>query len=174
MMQRNSIWLLMLVLVLSCSSGRVVSYLSEGYNIGRLNTFALRAYKDQDKLTPEQHQMDSMLLEVMMSQMVFRGYEPSVSPDMFVSYEVVLNASSQSRVNDQYSPYSSRNNNYPYNYRVTTTNYLEGVMIVEVKSPNGKLIWQGSKDFKTGKKISTREILIQSMREIIATFPDKH
>jgi hypothetical protein len=168
----NILWLV-ITLLQGCNSSRVVSYLNEDIDLGRLKTFALTDFVDQEKLNRQQQQMDSVLLEVMMRQMRFRGYEPSFAPDMFVGYQVVLNRSSESRLNDTYGHYSNRSYYYsPYDYHLTTTSYLEGVMIVEVKSPNGKLIWQGSKEFKTSKRASTPEILRQTLLAIIATFPE--
>lgn len=165
--------LFMSVLSLGCSTGKVVSFVNEDADVSKIKTFALSRSESRDKLSADQRRMDSLMLGTIRKQMELRGYEPSYEPDVFLSYKVVLNNSSESRVN-QNSPYSQRNY-YPYdNYNVTTYQYVEGVVIIDAVNPAGKLVWQGSKNFKAGKKISTRDILTQTVKEIIAVFPPRN
>lgn len=165
--------LFMSVLSVGCSTGKVVSFVNEDIDASKIKTFALSRSESRDKLSADQRSMDSLMLGTIRKQMEFRGYEPSYEPDAFLSYKVVLNNSSESRVN-QNSPYSQRYY-YPYdNYNVTTYQYIEGVVIIDAVNPAGKLVWQGSKNFKAGKKVSTRDILTQTAKEIIAVFPPRN
>ena len=165
--------LFMSLLSLGCSTGKVVSFVNEDAYVSKIKTFALSRSESRDKLSADQMSMDSLILGTIRKQMEFRGYEPSYEPDVFLGYKVVLNNSSESRVN-QNSPYSQRNY-YPYdNSNITTYQYVEGVVIIDVVNPAGKLVWQGSKNFKAGKKVATRDILTQTVKEIIAVFPPRN
>ena len=175
-MRNIKLYSVALLLLAGCTTSKVVSFHNDEFELSTIKTFALRATYDRAKLTSTQQQTDSVLLAILLNQMTFRGYEPSHSPDVFVSYKVSLSSSSESRVDDTYNSrryYQSRRNYQPFEYGVTTYNYTEGLVLVEVKNPAGKLIWQGSKDFKVKKKVSTREILVQTIREIIASYPEK-
>jgi hypothetical protein len=161
------------LLSVGCSTGKVVSFENEDVDASKIKTFALSRSESKDKLSADQRRMDSLMLGAIRKQMEFNGYEPSYTPDVFFGYKVVLNNSSESRVN-QNSPYSQRYY-YPYdNYNVTTYQYLEGVVIIDAVNAAGKLVWQGSKNFKAGKKVTTREILTQTVKEIIAVFPPRN
>ena len=160
-----------LLLFSSCSSSKVISFHNDEFDLSSIKTFAIRVTHDRERLTEAQQQVDSILLETIMRQMRSRGYEPSKAPDVFVSYEVSINSKSESRVNEP--SYYSRRYYSPYDYSVTTYNYTQGMILVEVKNSEGRLIWQGSKDFKVKKNVSTQELLRQSIIEIIANYPEK-
>ena len=160
------------LVAVGCSSGKVVSFVNEDVDFTKIETFALSRSVSKEKLSVDQQRMDSVMLGTIRKQMEFRGYEPSFAPDVLLGYKVVLNQSSESRVN-QPSPYSQRYY-YPYdNFNVTTYQYVEGVVIVDAVNPSGKLVWQCSKNFKVGKKVSTQSVLIQTVKEIMVVFPPK-
>lgn len=174
MKKTSAFWLL--VLFVGCSTGKVVSYVNDDAGITRSSTFGLVRSTPKEELTDMQREMDSLMLKALKSEFENLGYQTSRTPDLFVSYQVVLNNTSESRVNQP--SYYDRRNYYPYgyNYNVTTYEYREGVIIAEAKDANGKLLWQGSRNFKVGKskKVSTKDLLISTLREVAASFPPKN
>ena len=53
-------------------------------------------------------------------------------------------------------------------------NYKEGVLIIDVKNNDGRLIWQGSKTFKTRSKHNISESLPEICREVITAYDLNH
>ena len=164
----------LLLIAASCSTSKVVSYTNDESGIARAKSFGLIRSNKKENLNSDQDKMDSVMLNTMKEELVRLGYQPSGSPNLFFEYSVVLNTSSESRVNQP--NYYDRRYYYPYsyNYNVTNYEYREGVVIVEAKKTNGKLVWQGSLSFKvSNKKASTRELLLNTLREVTASFPPR-
>lgn len=172
----KNISLLALLLVVGCSTSQVVTYTNDDVGLSKIESFGLVRSTTRDKLSEDQRLMDSVMLGVIKAELETLGYKASRRPGMFLEYSVVLNNSSESRVNQP--NFYERRYYYPYNYNynVTTYQYREGVVIVEAKDTAGKLLWQGSLNFKVGnsKKVSTRDLLINSVRQVAASFPPRN
>lgn len=101
-----------------------------------------------------------------------KGLKPSSLPDIYVSFVINIYTSEETTVND-YNRYNyNRYNNYGYmdpNF-FNTNQYKEGVLIIDIKNADDKLVWQGSKTFKVKSRASVKETLPELCREIIATF----
>jgi len=126
--------------------------------------------RDTEKLRPQQKSLDSLIELSISNVLVSKGFKEQRSSDVYVSYSITLGTSSTSNVDNQhFRPYSNRAFSR-YNYNVTTTNYKEGVLLIELWSKEEKLLWQGSKSFKVRKSINTRELLVSYATEITASF----
>jgi hypothetical protein len=102
-----------------------------------------------------------------------KGLRPSSLPDIYVSFVINIHTSEETTV-DNYSRYDYNRRYYNYGYMnpdfYNTNQYKEGVLIIDIKNADNKLIWQGSKTFKVKSRASLRESLPQICQEIIASF----
>lgn len=156
---------LLLSIISSCSSSRVVSFYVIEEDKIEFSTFS---FYDRNKknLRPQQEELDRLIEHTIYTELVRKGYTKKNYSDVYISYKITLGTSSSSNIN-RYPNYSSY---YYPNYNVNTTHYKEGVLLIEFYSNNDKLIWQGSKSFKVGKSKNTKALLIQYAHEITNSF----
>ncbi len=157
--------------VFSACSTNVVSFYVVGESAIQFETFSFYD-RDTEKLRPQQKSLDSLIELSISNVLISKGFKEQNNSDVYVSYSITLGTSSTSNVDNQhYDSYSNRAYYpYNYNYNVTTTNYKEGVLLIEFWSKEEKLLWQGSKSFKVRKSINTRELFISYAKEITASF----
>ena len=155
-----------ILLLTGCATKVVSIYNFDAVN-KNLNTFWVHPTSEHVSLSVENQKLDSQLQSIINNSLTLKGLKASALPDIYVSYIVNVHTSSETQQNN-YSPYSRYNYDYFYNY--STRNYKEGVLIIDIKNDNGKLIWQGSKTFKIRSKESLQEILPEICREIITTY----
>ena len=159
--------LVIFIFLLSGCATNVVSIYN--YDIANIkpNTFLILPANEPASLSAENKKLDSQLQTIINNGLEFKGLKNSAIPDLYVSYIINVHTSSETQ-EDNYSRSNRYYYSYPYNY--STRNYKEGVLIIDVKNDDGKLIWQGSKTFKIRSKQSVEELLPEICQEIIATY----
>lgn len=162
---KQLIQFLILSIISSCSSSRVVSFYVIDEDKIEFDTFSFYA-RNNKNLRPQQQELDSLIEQTIYTELVRKGYTKKNYSDVYLSYKIALGTSSSSNIN-QHQNYTSY---YYPNYNVNTTHYKEGVLLIEFYSNNDKLIWQGSKSFKVGKSKNTKALLLQYALEITNSF----
>jgi len=161
--------LFILLLFIGACSPKVVSFYVVDKGKISVDTFSFYA-RDTKELRPQQKEIDSLIELSITNELLKKGFKELIESDIIVSYQITLGISSTSNVNNQHF------NNYRYNrmyypdYNVTTTNYKEGVLLIEFWNKDEKLIWQGSKSFKVRKSMDTQKLLIEYAKEIASAF----
>ena len=167
---RNTSFYVWIILLMACGGTRVVSFYNPTYERNKYKSFTIRENYDHDKLSREHQKLDSLILDEVRKGFLSLGYKESSLPDLYVTFQINLNTTSETHTERNY--YSGYNyyGYSPYPYNIYTTNYKEGVVILEVRNDNNKLVWQGSKDFKVKKGKETSELLIETIGEIARSF----
>jgi hypothetical protein len=150
----------------SCAT-KVVSIYNHDISNKNHNSYLIQPTTEYASLSAENQKIDSLLQKVISKSLEGKGFKLSALPDLYVSYIINVHTSSETQ-QDNYSPYNRYNYYYPYNY--STRNYKEGVLIIDVKNDDGKLIWQGSKTFKIRSKRSVEELLPEICGEIMTAY----
>jgi len=130
-------------------------------------TFGVFAAEDYASLSEANKKLAGQLKSIISKGLELKGLRGSALPDLYVSYLINVHTSSETQ-RDNYNPYNRYNYNSYYNY--STRNYKEGVLIIDVKNDDQKLVWQGSKTFKVSSKQSISELLPEICREVIAVY----
>ena len=155
-------------ITLGCSSNIVGIYNTEiGHSTFR--TFGLSQSSSIGSTSTDNQSLDSLLLTIISSELLEKGLKKSSIPDLYASYLISIYPSSTESQNIN-SPYSNYNNMDPYYYNYTTKTYKEGVLIIDIKNDTGKLVWQGSQNFKLKTRSSVNETLPEICRAIISTY----
>ena len=155
------------IFLLSGCATKVVSIYNSDIANNKPNTFLIIPASESTSLSADNKKLDSKLLTVIRNGLELKGLKDSAIPDLYVSYIISVHTSSETQ-QDSYSRYNRYYYSYPYNY--STRNYKEGVLIIDIKNDDGKLIWQGSKTFKIRSKQSVEELLPEICREIIMAY----
>lgn len=166
MTTKNCLLILFIFLLTGCAT-KVVSIYNYDIANKKPGTFWVHPISEYASLSADNQKLDNKLQAIINNSLVLKGLKESALPDIYISYIVNVHTSSETR-QDSYNPYNRYNYNYYSSY--STRNYKEGVLIIDVKNDNGKLIWQGSKTFKIRSKESIEELLPEICREIITTY----
>ena len=159
--------LVIISLMLSGCATKVVSIYNSNVADIKANTFFVEPTNEYASLSEDNQRVDSIMQAVINKSLGLKGLKVSSLPDLYVSYIINVHTSSETQ-QDNYSPYNRYNYYNPYNY--STRNYKEGVLIIDIKNDDGKLIWQGSKTFKVRSKRSVEELLPEICREIMTAY----
>ncbi len=164
--------LFILLLFIEACSPKVVSFYVVDEDKISVNSFSFYA-RDTNELRPQQKELDSLIERSITSELLKKGFKERHESDIIVSYQITLGTSSISNVNNQHFNNNQYNRMYYPHYGVTTTNYKEGVLLIEFWDKNEKLLWQGSKSFKVRKTVDTKEMFIEYAKEIAFAFKTK-
>lgn len=162
--------LITLLALFSGCSTKVISFYVEDEPKIEFDTFSF--YKREvSELNEEQSKLDSLLQLTIENTLIEKGYTKSYPSDVYIGFSITTGTSSTTQ-----SPYDIRYPNYsPYNrygnyYYTTTTQYKEGVFLIELYNRDDKLIWQGSKTFKVRSSVPIKDMLLQNATEIMSVF----
>jgi hypothetical protein len=143
------------------------------YNYSAINktpaTYFVHPPDEYASLSTDNQRIDSLLQTVISKSLELKGLRLSSLPDLYVSYIINVHTSSETR-QDNYNPYNRYRYNYNYYYNYSTSNYKEGVLIIDIKNDDKILVWQGSKTFKIRSKHSVEELLPEICREIMTAY----
>jgi len=168
---RNSLLILTLWILAGCAT-KVASIYNYEVAKKRHTTFLLH-HSEYDTLSADNNNLDNELFAIINENLRQRGLKSSALPDLYVSYIIKVHTSTESQRNNNYNNYNYANRfNSPYNY--STQNYKEGVLIIDIKNNDGKLIWQGSKTFKIRSKHNIRDSLPEICQEVISAYDPNH
>ena len=159
--------LLILSFLLTNCSTKVVGIYNYNVTHKKPDTFLVYSAGEYTSLSPDNEDLDSQLQQIISNSLLLKGLKNSSIPDIYVSYIISVNTSSETQRNNN-SPYTRYYYDYSYNY--STRNYKEGVLIIDIKNDDNKLIWQGSKTFKVKSKQSVEELLPEICREIMTAY----
>lgn len=169
---RSSIGVLFLVIISSCSP-QVVGIYNPGSLSATPRSFHVYYPEEETSFSPERKAFDKQLGDILTEVLEEKGLSQSSIPDLYVSFIISVHATEDFNQNN-ISPYDYRYRYSNFGYydpnRVSSRSYKEGVLIVDVKNGDNKLVWQGSKSFKLNAKRSSTEELLTYCREIIASF----
>ncbi|MEQ6168874.1 DUF4136 domain-containing protein [Ekhidna sp. MALMAid0563] len=160
-------WLLLLYLVATGCSPKIVSYVNERAKFGQFETYRLVSAKSESKnVTPENTTIFDLIKENIHQQMTRRGYQTSnVTPDLTLRYEVTSNTRVEIN-NNQVNPY------FYQPFPVTTRTIYQSILLLELFDSNNKLVWQGSYDLKQEKKEKkVSKAINRAVGYIFTTYP---
>lgn len=158
--------LLLFILVTSCSP-KVVSYVNERAHFSQFATYRLVSAKSESKnVTPENTTIFDLIKENIHQQMARRGYEESsVTPDLTLRYEVTSNTRVEIN-NSQVNPY------FYQPFPITTRTIYQSILLLELFDSNKKLVWQGSYDLRQEKKEKkVAKAINRAVGYIFTTYP---
>jgi len=161
--------ILFLVLSLTGCSAKVVSIYNSDVSNVSYKTFTLQNVRKPNSVSSDNKKLDSLLSKIIIKNLLEKGFKQSSIPDLYASYLINVHSSFETQ-NNNYNPYSASSYFDPYSYNYNTRTYKEGVLIIELKNDEGRLVWQGSKTFKLNSKSSIRETLSDICLEIIETY----
>ena len=165
---KTSLLILIVWLATGCAT-KVVSIYNDAIANGQPSSFLLYSANDKHSLSEDNQALDNQLQTIISKGLELKGLKSSALPDIYVSYIINIHTSSNTQ-KDNYSSYYRYNYDYNYPYNYTTRNYKEGLLIIDIRNDDNKLIWQGSKTFKIRSKQSVNQLLTEICREIIATY----
>jgi len=160
------------IFITGCGGSKVVSFLNDEFSFQEKSTYVLvRNGKRSDSLSDEHKYLDSLMINAINSQMALHGFSKDNRPDLLVYYDVIVNTATEQRMVNNYNRYNryDRYDNYYYN-RVSTTQFREGLLLIEIKDRKGKLAWQGSIDIRASKKRKSEDIFSQAIADIFNNF----
>jgi len=166
MMTRGCLLVIFIYLLSGCAT-KVVSIYNYDIANNKPNTFLIIPASESASLSDDNKKLDKNLHAIISNGLELKGLKNSAIPDLYVSYIISVHTSSETQ-QDNYSRYNRYYYSDPFNY--STRNYKEGVLIIDVKNDDGKLIWQGSKTFRIRSKQSVEELLPEICLEIITAY----
>ena len=169
---KNSYLIAALFLLAACSA-KVVGIYNPGSLPATPKSFHVYYPEEEDSFSPERQKLDQDLVQILTDKLKSKGLKESSIPDLYVSFIISVHTTEDFNQNTL-SPYDMRNRYYRMGYydpnQFNTQRYKEGVLIVDLKNSDNKLVWQGSKSFKLNARRSSIDELLESCREIITQF----
>lgn len=164
-------WFIILLLISSCSTPKVIKYLNDELDYSQYHTYRLINYKSDDKsYAQEGLAFFTQVEEAITQNMTAKGYEKASKPDLIARYEII-STTATSQNNNNYDPYSYRQSYYAPTY-YEASKFTEGVILIELRDrKQKKLVWQGSLDLKYTKRIEAHVTVLQSINQIFKTYP---
>ncbi|UXX78939.1 DUF4136 domain-containing protein [Reichenbachiella carrageenanivorans] len=166
-------WFIILLLISSCSTPKVIKYLNDELDYSQYHTYRLINYKSDDKsYSQEGLAFFTQVEEAITQNMTAKGYEKANKPDLIARYEIIsTTASSSNSNNNYYDPYSYYQPYYAPTF-YETSKFTEGVILIELRDrKQKKLVWQGSLDLKYTKRIEAHLAILESINKIFKTYP---
>lgn len=160
-----------LVLFAGCSP-KVVGIYNSGTLKSIPKSYHVYATDEVESLSEDGQVFDQRLVTIITDDLDAKGLTESSLPDIYISFMISVH-SSEETTQTSYSRYDYyRYYNYGYYdpNQFNNRTYKQGVLIIDIKNVNNKLVWQGSKAFKMSSKQSSREELLMACQEIIAGF----
>lgn len=163
-------YIISFLIMTSCSS-RVVGIYNPGSLSGKPQSFHVYTTDRKGENTLEKEKFDRQIINIISENLVAKGLKKSSLPDLYVSFIISVHSSEELN-QTAYSPFDYRFNYYGYYdpMRFNSRTYKQGVLIIDIRNADNKLVWQGSKSFKLSARNSSTEELLISCREIIAEF----
>jgi len=163
---RNTVYLL-LILLFSCSSVKIVSFSNEELLTEDLNTYKNLFYKSaDDNYTNRGSKFLEEIKSAIDKEMKSRGFMMSAG-NTDLGLRIELASARGSDVN--------YNNSFFYGYStITERRFTESILLLElIHARSKKIIWQASLDLKyyRSKKMSLEEMIIDSVSQLFETFP---
>jgi len=153
------------LLFTGCAANVVSIYNSDIAN-KKPSTYLLQPL-EEESLSEENKKVNNELIAVINESLKQKGLKPSAIPDLYISYIISVHTSSETQRNNYSNNYS---NYYNPSFNYSTKNYKEGVLIIDIKNNNGKLVWQGSKTIKVRSKHNVGEYLPEVFQEILTYY----
>lgn len=170
----NRFGMILIFLLLASCSPNVVGIYNPGslkstptsYHVYSSDEIELRSEKEQE--------FDQKLVNIIAQNLDSKGLENSSLPDIYISFIINVHSTEETQQTN-YNSYDYRYNNNRYYdpYRYESQSYKQGVLIIDVKNADNKLVWQGSGSFKLSAKKSSREELLARCLEIISSYDPK-
>ncbi len=180
-MNKIAWFVLLALLIWSCSGSKVISFTGQKVNFQNYYTYRVehpRYPEDTSSVQDRAALLKNKIEESISIQLNSRGYSNTQPADLVVTYNLILDKKVDYDVNNSYS--RSRYNNYPGNYnyydpynpynpyRFNKKVYTEGTLIVEIREDFGNaLVWAGSLDLKYNKSKSKKGDPVQNAFDII-------
>jgi hypothetical protein len=163
---KNSLLIILLGFLASCAT-KVVQ--TDNFSIAPAEptTFLIHPADNYASLSPENRKLDEDLQQIITDGLIKKGLIVAAEADLYVTYLVNVYSSPEARGDNKY-PYCGYNFMYPKTYSVV--NNKEGVLIIDLKTNSGKLVWQGTKPFTIDSIEEVQEMLPDICRKIIRTY----
>lgn len=170
--RKSRILLSVLVGFLTSCAPKVVGIYNSEVLKSTPTSFHVYSTDEVKALSEEEQEFDQKLTSVIVKNLLSKGLIESSLPDLYISYMISVHSSEETNEANpnRYDRY--RYNNYSYNdpMRMDTRSYKQGVLIIDIKNDDNKLVWQGSMSFKLSSKKSSKEELLLTCQEIIGSF----
>ena len=161
----RTIYAIILLGILGACSSSVKSFYVVDEDKIDFDTFSFYALNNEN-LRPKQRRLDRLIEMTIYQVLTEKGFTQKNYPDTYISYKISLGTSATSNI-DRHQPY--RSYYYP-EYNISTTQYKEGLLLIELYTKDDRLLWQGSKTFKVGKSKNTELLLLEMAKEVISAF----
>ena len=169
---KSKIAFLAVLLFLSACSAKVIGI----YNLEVVKTvpktFHIYLPDELKSLSEQEKETDQKLAAIIRQDLLSKELKESSIPDLYISY--IINVHSSQEINQpsysRYDYYRYYNYGYYDPSRLNTKTYKQGVVIIDIRNQENKLVWQGSKSFKLSSKKNSRDELNTIFQEIIASF----
>lgn len=169
----SRILLFLIVGILASCAPKVVGIYNAEVLKSTPKSFHVYSIDEVKSLSEEEQEFDQKLISIITKNLISKGLKESSLPELYVSYMISVHSSEEVKDTNpnRYDPYY-RYYNYSYidPLRIDTRTYKQGVLIIDIKNDDNKLVWQGSKSFKLSSRKSSKEELIVICQEIIALF----
>ncbi|RLD24053.1 MAG: hypothetical protein DRI71_03675 [Bacteroidetes bacterium] len=165
-MVKNSLLAIIFGLFASCAT-KVVQTDNFSITPAEPTTFLIHPADNFASLSPANRKLDEDLQQVITDGLIKKGLIVAAEADLYVTYLVNVYSSPEVRFDNKY-PYCGYNFMYPKTYSVV--NNKEGVLIIDLKTSNGKLVWQGIKPFTIGSIEEVQAMLPDICRKIIRSY----
>ncbi len=174
---RSIIYILTILFISACAPKTLSFYVMDESNIN-YTTFSFYA-RDRQNLIEQKAKLDSLIENVITSQLLNKGYTHTSPSEMYVSYKIMTDKTYKNQNSNGYDPSAPNGVGYPRNYSSNYNNQMnnnyvverkEGVFMIDLYDNNDKLIWQGTKAYKVGKSTDIRALLISHIGLILADF----
>ena len=170
---KNSIFIILIWLITSCSTKVVGIYNNAAFKKGQ-RTFIVQLPRESKPSSDKNKILEDRLQDIITTNLENNGLSTSSLPDLYVSYMISVYNTSETTNNNHNNLYSRSNYMYPSSYDYSTQSYKTGVFIIDIKNSRGKLVWQGSKTFKLKSKQSVQATLPEICQEVIEAFDINH
>lgn len=138
-----------------------------------INFTSFNFYTHQKTTVPlHVNKTDSLIEQTIAKVLVSKGYERQEPAQMYISFSLSIGETTEFTNQNRYNtnPYRYRSYNSPYPADYYRKDFKEGGLIIEVFNAKDKLIWQGSRSFKSNKKTALKNLLPLLAEEIMETF----
>lgn len=163
---KNAFVVFGLMLVVGCSTPKVVSHQTPGADLKAYTTFGVVAGQ---KFSKEDISTRDQMEDAIIHEMESRGYEYSLDYGLKVSYQIILSTQTDARTDYQSYPYYGRS----YLYETVDVRYYKaGILLLEMRdTKTNKIVWQGSIDMKQNQNSKKRLNLAEFTALIFSTYP---
>ena len=136
------------------------------------SSFYINSPDEGNSLSEKEQLFNEQLISIIKVALESKKLNYSSLPDLYVSYMINVHRTQETNETNfsQFDQNQYYNNRYYDPTRFETRTFKEGVLIIDIKNHDNKLVWQGSRNFKLKTKESVQTVLPAICEEVITSF----